>query len=285
MKLRCKAIASLLFFAVIFCAGNRSTLADPVDSGSPDPIPGKVTEGANFTFASDAAESPQPSINHWICNKDDKGLIFVWEKARLARGMFHPLPPGECQEDPHAVPGIQKEPDYEAPILYTQSSLRRTAAVYKDTAAQGAQVQSIFRTKLANSDGENQNVEVQITYQLESDKALNVFITSAQWFGFANAVLAPFEDIRTDASSKGVEVIQKEAFGILKPEDLSWLTPSFHKDSVFLMQGVGLKTFGFAIPLQSEIAKTMRIKPSTLFVLDSSGNLIGTGSYSQIAPE
>ncbi|WP_158665038.1 hypothetical protein [Ensifer adhaerens] len=66
---------------------------------------------------------------------DDEGLVFVWEKARLSRPTGNPLPKG-CQDDPHPVGKVAEQPDYDAPIRYTQSGRNRSAAIYvPDTTA------------------------------------------------------------------------------------------------------------------------------------------------------
>lgn len=308
------SLTVLLLWALSSDAG-----AQTPDITPPPALPGEVADGtADFNYASDAEAAdpqnnrPYPMVNHWICNREKNKLIFVWEKAKLARGPEVPLEQGRCQDDPHSVVAIDQKPDTNAPILYTQAGRSRSASIYNEAASTAAvagdttsdqktngasatpnEAYSAFRTTFADVDGKEQTLFVGISHQV-IDKALvlrvdakppdvRVALGGTEWLWKEN--LVDFTQLAADAKGFDVEVTNLDAVVLLREQDYNWLPSSLRSGPVLLMQGAGFATGKFALSIPVDPSLRFQKRSQILLVLDSKGRLIGTGSYSQLLPE
>jgi hypothetical protein len=237
---------SLLIVGFLFIAFAPATAySDPKDAGPPPALPGAVNDGsANFTYASDADNTPFPAINNWVCNHDKRGLVFVWEQAHLSRGIFNPLQSGDCQEDPHLVSGIDPTPDFQAPIQYTQSKLNRTAAIYTATHPAATKAGSLFKTRYVDLSGQKRDVSVVLTYQLTGDKNLDfsifvepadltVALSNSDWIGSDRFVDLENLSFISKAKAFGIDAEFGYTSKTFLPDDLTCFRPSFRNNRFF----------------------------------------------------
>lgn len=286
---------SFLLAAILY---SEHSSAEPADRQPPPVISGEVNdEAARFTFGSDAEGSSSASIiNNWVCNKDAKSLLFIWEKARLSRGVWNPLGPGDCQEDPHPVAGIEAEPDYDAPIDYTQGQVRRTAAIYKPTTTFSKEARSEFRTRYSDPDGTKKDVVVKIGFLLDDNAELTLSVSfSPQEIGVAlgNVDWLVAERYVAKGSAELVDMIYAagggatfdEAPKLFASDDLKWLPMSMVSGPILLIYSKGQSEFSVPVAVREEYASSLSIVPATLYIIDGKGRLVATGTYSQLSPK
>lgn len=285
-----------LFTVFFFSAAAEAQVDNP-----PPVIPGAVDENdSRFDYSSDA-DSSTMSIANQVCNKHDKGLVFVWEKARLARGIFNPLPPGTCQGDPHPVSGIRAVPDYDAPLYYTQSRIPRSAAIYlSEDSTTNREINSKFVTVFDNKNNESEKVSVDIVYRLDKDViGIEVFtqphdliigLSNNDWIASQKYSSLTFDQIVNSAaqSELGMNIELTMTYKLLNNDDLDWLPKSMQETPILAISGSGEgenKRLNITIPLKEIASESIVVKEDVLYVLDSAGQLIGTGAYSKFAPK
>ncbi len=281
-----------------------------VSAGNPDASPPKALgatlkdEYAHFSYFSDVEDRGPGDIwlNNSVCNKDGNGLVFKWEKARLIRGVGNDLPQDQCQEDPHPINSYEKQPDTDAPILYTQSKHRRTAAIYREAESQVEQpppphtLRSLIRTAYVDAKRTLQKIEVRIssTY-LSEKKQISVVIerspidltigvgsfsrlVTPRTFSEIYSYVKTAHDVPASLLQPG-RLLQKRDYEwlppVMKDDELLTFSPSYKRDSRIV----------FSIPVEEHMALKLRASTAAVYLLDPEMKLIATGVASLHLPK
>lgn len=287
------AIASVILSCVL---SSTAYAGPPEDRMPPQAETGAVDDSTgSFEFGSDAEVDGKSYIIHWVCNKHVEGLVFSWEKARLSRGVFHPLESGDCVDDPHPVEKVAADLDYNAPILYTQGQISKSAAVYiPESNEEKVEVNpSYFRTKFVNSEGKKTAAVVEVAFQHSENELiiranvepryLAIGFGELNWIASPDFVAEGVKQVFDKTSMQDVSVTFAESQKFLDKAELEMLPASVNEQEMLHITNKG-EEFKLEVSLALTEGVSLRDRIGTLFVFDEIGRLIGTGSYSYPSP-
>jgi hypothetical protein len=270
--------------------------ASPPDLAPPPSRNGAVHDNATyFEFYSDGEDETPPSIVNEICNKGSDSLVFIWEKAKLSRGVWHPLSAGQCQSNWRVVKAIANDPDHDAPIFYTQAKLRQDAVVYVEaTATSDTMSKTIFKTEYIDPEtGENAEAVVNIGYEvydkqikllLDASPGITVALSGSDWIIRPDPSKLSLDDLKSAVSKQGASVFEADPSKLVDVDDTKWLPKSFLESQVLAFKGEE-KPISLVVPVDLKFDSSfLKSRQAILIVLDKKGDLIGTGSYSLLEP-
>jgi hypothetical protein len=263
----------------------------PADSHPPKEISGEVKEpDTHFVYKSDVEikNDGQIILNHCVHNKHHTPLVFQWEKVNFVRPPWHPLPPDEIQQDPHPIVNYRSQPDTDAPIFYTQSKKRRSAAVYIEKKEAGAKIlKSQFSTVFYDMEKRIRKLDVKITSVFKEGRI------------FQEIEREP-HDIIVALSGINEKVNQEQTYDIVRQlnfygdklsvsplikgmsqQQSTWLPSKMGREMMFIIQPppTAMKFVKFSIP-----ANVVKQTTAVIAVLDQAGKFIASGRYALFVP-
>ena len=227
--------------------------------------------------------------------RTQKGLVFDWAKARLSRGPFNPLPPNECQQNPHPVAEVEEHPDTNAPILYAQHRNSRDATIYKEVEPpREALTASVLKTIFIDHTGQKRPLEVQVSYEFPSSAIVSLQVTASppdvtvglgSWDQVAASPVYDEKQFTSAAKAKNLEAGNRDVGDKLMHEDLTWLPTGIQKDKVLFLSGEEFNDGPINLEITTDASGHFETAASTMYVVDPKGHLIATGAYYQVIPK
>ncbi len=269
----------------------------PKDCSKPDKLGDEVKEkDAHFAYKSDVEKKPDGKIilNHCVHNKDDSPLVFSWKKVDFVRPPWNPLPPDEIQQDPHPIVGYRDTPDTDAPIFYTQSKKKRSAAIYveddeKKKAVEGT-LSSSFLTAFYDVNKKIRKLYIQITSVFKDGiisqeiirEPNNITIGLGGIDKQALNRLDQFQSVSRQIAFHGDKLEVLLFSEVIPKKQADWFPATMRKKQMFFIRPspIGRKAVKFSI-LRTQSVKQIA---ATLAVLDEKGSLIATGRCALFVP-
>lgn len=274
---------------------------------------GSVSFAASADSCNTSDVQPKPSFHHssyyvganstvrdQVCNDDDKGLVYSWDKAILSRGVFHPLPAGECDQQSYPVRSDNVYMDKDAPIRYTQAGLTKRAAICTEDSSTastyGRPLTSLLFTSFVGNDGRRNLATIQTDFVFDRDfdeLQFRVRVTPSNIvvglgsMQSLSGVLSDDEYFQTllKNNSDPVGGFQYVWDVLEGSEDLKRLAPRLQKDMPLLLANRKCNVaIDVTLQLPREISTSMRQQAAAIYLFDVNRNLIFVGRYTAWLP-
>jgi hypothetical protein len=269
-----------------------SAFAQLADTMPPQLLRGEVNGAdSKFSHGSDGDVCTWGSdycIAHWVCNDHSDGLVFRWEKAKLFRTVFNPLPTGQCFVNERSISSdTTLVEDHEAPLLYTQASVEKDGSVY--LIKSDKKEVTTLRSMLGTFDKDRQFVQgIIVTTSLDSETSqLEIEIETR---GEANLIgLGAFDwvlssDITKNSFFQQIKILQETgvyaellpAYKRVNSNDFPYFSAAFEKDFVLFIDPKSQK-----VKIEFDVdPKKLKETESYMFIANSEGRIEQIGGFS-----
>ena len=276
-----------LAFTSIWTSSAESTRPCATAGKQPNP---------HFSHSSSHAVDRQHSVvTDKVCNHDDDGLVFSWDKAFMIRGVNNPLQPGapcDIQSYPANVDAVKQ--DNNAPIHYTQSGRIKRAGICAEagniTSVSVGPLISSLKTSFVRNNDNPVRVTIQTSVYLDrSQETLRfrlrtthpgVIVGLGSMSSFADALSSNEQFLRIleqhSSPVGGFYRVRDQ----LNNDDIAWLSPSLREDAVLFFSNIDPDVYiDFSIPVSESILLSIGQREAAMFVVDMERNLIATGKF------